>query len=517
MKKNIIRNTTIISAGTLLSRGLGLIRDMFFATYFGTTAQANAFVVAFTIPNMLRDILGEGAANAAFVPILSEYKQKDSKKEFWKAANSILLGLFVIVSIVIVIGIWAAPLIIKIMAPGFSKEPAVAQLAITLTRIIFPYILFMSFTAYSMGVLNTLDHFFAPAFCRGLLNIAIIISILLFFPFLGIMCLPIGVLVGGVLQVIVQIPVFKSKGASFAYGADIKHPAVVRSIKLLIPRIAGSTVYQLNIIFDRMFASLFWIVGQGAIAGLYFANRLIQLPIGVFSTAIGTAILPVLSANFVANDMKTLKTNLLFALKIILFVLIPASVGLMVLGKPIINILFSRGAFGGQSAELTYSALFFYAPALFAFGCNRILAFSFYSMNDTLTPVKISAWSLVINIVLNALLMFPLKVGGLALATSIASIFNTICLYVLLKKRIGKIKEISLYTFFMKIMISSVVMGITGFVFSGIFLAGSIGFLTLFVRLMLILILCIIVYIITALLLGLDELKVLKKWILEKK
>ena len=518
MRKKILKNSTIVAIGTMISRVLGLARDMLIAARFGTSSITSAFVMAFTLPNMLRDLLGEGAANAAFVPVLTEYKNKNDKKGFWQAANSILLGFTFVILAVVIIGVFIAPFLIKIMAPGFSGQPEIVELTVKFTRMLFPYIFFMALTAYSMGVLNTLGHFMVPSFCRGLLNLSLILSIGLLYPYMGAMCLVVGVLVGGFLQVGVQIPVLKRYGQSFSYGMNFAHPAIKKVKKLMVPRIAGAAVYQINVLFDRMFGSLLWIVGDGAIGALYFSYRLIQLPVGIFSTSFANAVLPTLSENYQNKDMKKFKTNLSFALRSVFFILIPSSLGLILLGKPIISVLFERGLFGNVSAHMTYAALFFYSIGLFAYGGIKILAFSFYSMNDTSTPVRVSARSLVVNIVCNVILMFPLKVGGLALGTSIAGIFNFVFLYAILKKRIGRIKENSIIYFVIKVGIASVIMGVVGFLLSQKFIyASDAGFMFSLIKLLGILIVCLVVYIFSCLLLGLDEIKELKKWISKKK
>ena len=518
MKKTIAKNTTIISLGTNLSRVLGLLRDILIAKFFGTTYAAGAFVVAFTLPNMLRDFAGEGAANAAFVPVLTEYKVKASEKEFWKTAGN-LLNLLVLVLIGISIcGVLAAPFIVRLMAPGFIKATGAIPLAVSLTRAIFPYILFMGLTAYSMGILNTLNHFAVPAFGHSLLNISLILCIIILRPKIGVMSLAYGVLLGGLLQVLIQIPVLYKKGFRITKGVNFSHPAAKKIGKLLIPRIAGTAVYQINVLADRILASLFWIVGQGGIPALYFSYRLIQYPIGIFSTAMATAVLPVMSQQVIEKDIDQLKDTVSFSLRSIFFVMIPASVGLIVLGRPLIRIIFERGLFTNYSTAITYNALLFYSLGLFAYGGIRILAICFYSMNDTVTPVKVAACSLVINVVFNLILMWPLKIGGLALATSIAGTFNFIVLFIILRKRLNGLEEKKIFIATVKIIFAALTMGIVCyFISNALLLDTSGGSLIINVsRLLFVVIAGVAVFGIMTLALRMSEARKLLKWILRK-
>lgn len=517
-KKTILKNTTVISLGTNLSRLLGLLRDILIARFFGTGYAAGAFVVAFTLPNMLRDFIGEGAANAAFVPVLTEYKVKATKEEFWKTANNILILLLLCLIFVSIVGIVAAPFIVRVMAPGFIKAAGAIPITVRLTRIMFPYILFMGLTAYSMGILNTLNHFTAPAFSHGLLNVSLILSIIILCPRTGVMGLAVGVLLGGLLQVLVQIPVLYKKGFRLTKGINFSHPAVKKIGLLLAPRVVGTAVYQINVLADRILASLFWIVGTGGIPALYYSYRLIQYPLGIFSTALATAVLPVMSNHAVGRDMKLLKSTVSFSLRSVFFIMIPASVGLVVLGKPLIRILFERGVFNAYSSAITYHALLFYSIGLFAYGGIRILAVCFYSMNDTITPVKVAGCSLIVNIVFNLILMWPLKIGGLALATSIAATFNFVMLFLILERRLKGLEVKAICVSVAKIILAVIPMGLICYYLSEVLFNDipTANTLLNISRLVLTVGVGIIVFISTALLLGVEEARKLLKWILRK-
>jgi len=515
MKKEIAKNAGTISLGTNLSRILGLIRDILIANFFGTTYEAGAFVIAFTIPNMLRDFVGEGAANAAFIPVLTEYKLRKSPEEFWNLASNIVNLLTVALITISVVGVLLAPLIVRLIAPGFIKEVGALELTIKLTRIIFPYIIFVGLTACGMGILNTLKHFAAPAFGSVLMNISLISCAVFLCPLWGIMGLAFGVLLGGVLQLLIQIPVLHKKGFRLRPIFNLLHPAAKKIGFLLAPRILGSAVYQINILVDRMLASLFWIVGHGGIPAMYYSYRLIQYPLAIFSTALATAALPVMSRHSVEKDYSKLRNTIAFSLRAVFFIMIPASIGLAVLGRPIIQILFQRGVFGAYSTAITYQALLFYTIGLFAYGGIRILAMTFYSLNDTLTPVKVASCSLVINVVFNLILMWPLKIGGLALATSIAGIFNFVALYILLGRKLGSIREKGMPFFILKVLLASAIMGSVCYFLSAELTANlaRLGILQNILRLSFVVLSGIIVFFSFTFLFGMEEPRKIIKWI----
>lgn len=458
-KRSLIRSTGVIGVATALSRVLGFVRDILFANFFGTGIAAQAFVVAFRIPNTLRDLAGEGAMNAAIVPVLSEYKAIKDEGEFARAASILFNVSFMILSIMTVIGIVCSPIIVRMMAPGFAAEPEKFALTVTLNRVIFPYLLLIGLTAYSMGVLNAMKHFAAPAFGPAIMNIAMIASFLLCAKF-GVMALTIGVLAGGLLQLAVNVPAMQRRGIRIDLRAGFRHPAVKRIGKLLLPRTLGTAVYQINIFVDTILASLAWIVGSGGVAALYYANRLIQFPLGIFGIALAQAALPKMSQEFAADDMDKFKDTLSFGLRAVLLVMLPASFGLAILGKPIIRMLFERGQFTSYSTDITESALFFYAFGLMAYGGIKLLVTAFYSMHDTMTPVKTAFVAVIINAALAAALMWPLKLGGLALATTISATFNFFNLYRLLVRKMGDFGTKAIADTFLRALLASCVMGI---------------------------------------------------------
>lgn len=458
-KTGLIKSTGIIGIATAISRVLGFIRDILIANFFGTSLAAQAFVVAFRIPNSLRDLVGEGATNAAIIPVLTEYKTLKDEKEFLHIARVLFNISFISLAILALLGIIFSPFLVRIIAPGFIREPLKFDLTVRLNRIIFPYLILIGLTAYSMGILNTLRHFASPAFGPCLLNIALIVAIVWLCPKIGVMGLVIGVLIGGALQLFLNIPIMYKKGITLSFKDGFRHPAVKRVGALLIPRVMGSAVYQVNIFVDTMLASLAWIVGAGGVAALYYANRLIQFPLAIFGLALAQAALPKMSQEYAVNDIARLKDTLSFSLRVVFLIMIPASFGLAILGEPIIRILFERGEFTTYSTAITNSALFFYSFGLFAYSGIKLLVSCFYSMHDTMTPVKTASVAVVLNIILNLILMWPLKLGGLALATSISATFNFVVLYILLKKRLNGLGTRQIIDSFLRVVLASAVMG----------------------------------------------------------
>jgi putative peptidoglycan lipid II flippase len=462
--KSIAKSASVIAFATLCSRLLGFIRDIVIARLFGVYVYAQAFVIAFRIPNLFRDLVGEGAANAAFVPVFSEYKVRHTEEEFWALANVVLNLLLVIVTAITLLGIIFSPLIVRLIAPGFISDPHKLEITIRLNRIIFPYILLISLAAYSMGLLNSLKHFTVPAFAPCLLNISIIVFALIFGE--GIKGLATGILVGGVLQLLVQIPVLYKKGFRLQFFRRFSHPAAKTIGVLMLPRLLSSCIYQLNNFVDSIFGSLTFIVGEGGVAVLYFAYRLIQFPLGIFSNALSQAMLPTFSHQALEDSYDNLKHTLSFGLRATLFVMLPASVGFMVLARTIIQAIFEGGRFDVYSTNQTANILFFYSIGLFAYGATKIMQSCFFALKDTKTPAKVSFLALIINIILNSLLMFPMKLAGLALATSLSGINTCLILFFILRKRLHPFDAKVIISSFVRILVASIFMGAICYLFS---------------------------------------------------
>ncbi len=498
-----------------MSRILGFIRDIVIARLFGVYIYAQAFVVAFRIPNLLRDLVGEGAVNAALVPVLSEYKQKHSPKEFWELANVMLNLLLVISMVLTLLGIVFSPFLVRIMAPGFIASPEKLAATIKLNQIIFPYIILISLTAYAMGVLNSLKHFTAPAFASCLLNISIICFAMLFGE--GIKGLALGVLVGGVLQLAIQIPFLYRKGFRLRLFQQFMHPAVKSVGRLMVPRLASSSIYQLNNFVDSIFGSLVWIVGEGGVAVLYFSYRLILFPLGIFSTALSQALLPTFSTQALEHDQAPLRHSLSWGLRAMFFIMLPASFGFIALSRIIIATLFEGGKFDHYSVGLTAQTLLFYSIGLFAYGGTKILQSCFFALKDTVTPTKVAFFAFIMNVILNALFMFPLKLAGIALATSVSGIATFLMLFALLKKRIGDFQTRRIMGAGLRMFLASACMALVCFGVSRLAIIPLRSVVYKFANLSFLLIIGIVSYALFCLLFKVAELGELWRWVTKRK
>jgi len=443
----------------MTSRVLGFLRDILIARFFGIGIAAEAFVMAFTLPNSLRHLAAEGACDTALVPVLTE-ERENGAGDFWRVTNTLFnVFLFSLLAITVV-GVLASPFLVRLIAPGFLEDAYKFRLTVSLLRMFFPYIFLVGLSAFCMAVLHTYGRFTAPAFSSALLNLCIIGGLLVFST--DIAYLGYAVLVGGLVQLSVQfLPVLKL-GPFFDIRAGTRHPAVKKVGRLLLPRAVGAGIYQINIIADRIIASL-PVAGQGAVVALYYGNRLFQLPLALFGISIATVALPTLSGHAVSRDVKNFKRLVAFSLKNMVFFTVPAAAGLMVLSRPIIKILFERGEFTPYATGITSPVLVFYATGLLAYGGIKILVAAFHSMQNTVTPVRTALLALACNIVLNIALVGPLKAGGLALATSLSGFVNMTVLYIALRRRIGPFGDRHLAVFFLKVLSASAVMSVTAY------------------------------------------------------
>ncbi|MFL2915748.1 MAG: murein biosynthesis integral membrane protein MurJ [Nitrospinia bacterium] len=448
-----------VSGMTLVSRVFGFFRDMVIAMAFGSSPSADAFFVAFRIPNMQRRILAEGAMTAAFIPVFTETLTKKGESVAWKLAANLFNILILVLSSASLLILIFSPAVITIFAPGFIDEPGKFELTVKLTRCMAPYLFFIGLAAFCMGVLNTLKVFALPAAAPISQNISMILSILFISPLMDepIMGLAIGVVVGGALQLFIQLPAVLKKGMPFEKTLNFKQKEVFKIARLMGPVILGIAVYELNIMIDTLIASL---LPGGSISYLYYGNRLVQLPLGIFAVALGVALLPTLSGQAAKGNLKELVQTLGFSIRLILFITIPATVGLIILREPIINTLWERGEFLASTTDGTAIALLYYSIGLCAYSGIKIIAPAFYSLQDTKTPAKIGIYSMILNTVLNLLLMGPLQHGGLALATSIAALFNVALLIYYLRKRLGLMGGRKILRSTVKMALAALAMGI---------------------------------------------------------
>lgn len=448
----------VVGFFTLLSRILGLVRDMVFARYFGSGPAADAFFVAFRIPNLLRRLFAEGSLTIAFIPVFTEYLNRKSKEDAFLLARAVLSILSVILTVVTLLGILFAPWIVRILAFGWGGAGTQYDLTILLTRIMFPYIFLVSLVALLTGVLNALRHFAAPAAAPIFLNVGIIAATLWLSPHLSqpIAGVAVGVIVGGVMQLALQIHWTVKNGVSLLPCWMPSHPAVKRIGLLMVPAVYGSAVYQFNQIIGTLLASF---LPEGSISCLYYADRLVEFPLGIFAIAISTAVLPSLSTQAAVRDLSGFSDTLGHALRLVFFVTIPSMAGLIVLGRPIVQVFFERGAFDVLSTTMTFQALVFYTFGLWAFSANKVMVSAFYAVQDTRTPVKMATVSVSAYLVFSLILMGPMKHAGLALALSLSSILQFFLLFYFLNIRVVILELRPILTSSGKILFASLVMG----------------------------------------------------------
>ncbi len=454
----------VVGAATLLSRIMGYVRDMVMSWAFGTSAAADAFYVAYRIPNLLRELLAEGSMSAAFIPVFTETLTKGSKDEARRLANAVFARLLVILVIVTGLGIIFAPYIVKLIAWGwkFKDHRDKFLLAATLTRMMFPYLLFIGLAALAMGMLNSLRSFLFPALSPVMLNVMTIGSVVLLSPRMPepIMGAAVGVVLGGLFQFLIQLPGLKRQGMMLTPRFSPSHPGVKKIGSLALPVFISSSVTQLNIFISTILASF---LATGSITFLFYGMRFIHFPLGIFGVAIATAVLPTLSAQAAKQEMEQFRETLSLGIRLVFFIMFPAMAGLIMLRVPIINLLLEHGEFNRVSTLGVSAAMLYYAVGLWAFAGVRIVSQAFYSLQDTRTPVRIALLALAANILLSVVLIqTPLQHGGLALANSLAAALNITLLTRRLRKKIGRIDGRRIALSLAKIVPASVVMGIIG-------------------------------------------------------
>ncbi len=434
---HISRRVGTVSFYTLLSRILGLVRDAVLAWAFGATRAADAFYVAFRIPNLLRRFVAEGALTIAFVPIYTE-QLKRSKKDGLEAASVVFTYLSLFLALISVLGIAFAPFVVKVIALGFTDHPEKFELTVFLTRIMFPYIMLISLVALAMGILNSLKHFSAPAASPIFLNIGIIFGAVVLertcvIPAEGV---AIGVLIGGAMQLLIQIPVLIREGMLPRFNFNWRHPALKGLLLLMIPSAFGAAVYQINVVVITFLASY---LPEGSVSYLWYADRVSEFPLGIFSLAVATVTLPTLSDHAAAKDITSLKKTMNYSLRLALLIDIPSSVGLYLLALPITQVLFERGEFSDKAAVATAAALGFFALKVPFVSGVRNLVPGFFALKDARTPVYVAALAVVVNAASAYLLMKPMLHVGLALAIVISSAVNLMVLVYLFRRKVGPI------------------------------------------------------------------------------
>jgi putative peptidoglycan lipid II flippase len=432
-RAQVVEAAGVVGLGTLCSRILGFVRDMMLAGLFGAVPAADAFFIAYRIPNLLRELFAEGSMSAAFIPVFSEYLAQRTRRDAWELASAAFTTLLTLLTGVCLLGILASPWIVQLMAPGFSGDAEQQALTVLLTQIMFPYLLFIGLAALAMGVLNSVRSFAAPAFSPVVFNIGIITGTLTLAPFFEkpILAVGVGVVIGGFAQFLMQWPFLRKAGFALTLRFDFRHDGVRRIGWLMAPALIGLSVTQINILVSTILASYF----PGGPTYLFYGMRLIHFPLGIVGVALATALLPSLSGQAAHGDMDGLRNTLTFGLRLIFFVIFPAMVGLILLRTPIVHLVFEHGRFTAADTQGTAAAVFAYAVGLWAFAGVRIVVSAFYSLQDTRTPVLVAAVAVGANIALSLALMGPFAHAGLALATALAAMLNMALLVVLLARR----------------------------------------------------------------------------------
>lgn len=479
-RKQVAKAAGVVGAVTMVSRVFGYLRDAVIAWYFGAGTSADAFFAAFRIPNFLRRLFGEGSLTISFVPIFTETLEKKGEPDARELASVCFTAFTMILAVITMLGVIFAPQIVLVLTPGFQGVAQKMELTVLLTRLMFPYALLICLVALAMGVLNSVKHFFAPAFAPVLLNVAMIVAAVLLSPFVDppVLALAIGVVAGGVIQLALQVPFLRKKGYLPSLVVNFRHPGLLRIALLMLPAMFGLAVHTLAVFLNTIFASL---LPEGAVSYLFYADRLMELPLGVFAIAVGTAVLPSMSRQAARADFDGLKDTLAYSLRLVFFITLPATAGLIALDEPIVNVLFQRGAFDFAATRATAQALVFFCFGLPFFSALRIIVPTFYSMKDTRTPVLFAAAALMATLIGDVLFIGPLAYtpfeflgvltarlnitgplahGGLALATSVGAAVNCLGLMIILKRRIGRFGGRAIAIGFFKSAVASIIMGI---------------------------------------------------------
>ena len=459
MTKQLYKSTAIVSGMTLISRVMGFVRDMLIANLFGVSPATDAFFVAFKIPNFLRRLFAEGAFAHAFVPVLSDYKHNGSKadlKSFIEKTAGTLAGLLGLITLA---GVIAAPLLIIFFAPGFLWEGSQYDLAVQLVQITFPYLLFISLTAFAGSILNAHGMFGIPAITPIFLNICMIVSAIWLAPVFAepIVALAWGVFIAGVVQLLFQLPVLFRLGVLSRLRWGWRDSGVRRVIKLMLPAIFGVSVVQINLLFGTLMASF---LASGSVSWLYYSDRLVEFPLGILGVAVSSVILPNLAKNYAAEDTMAFSKSLDWGLKLVILIGMPATLGLVLLSQPLLATLFQYNEFGADDVAMAGKSLMAFALGLLAFVLIKVLVPAFTARMDTRTPVRFGLYAIVCNMVLSIALVFPLAHAGIALATSLAAYLNAGLLLInLLKQQVYQPGD-GWWVFMLRVVFASCVMSI---------------------------------------------------------
>lgn len=540
-RRSIARSAGIVGLAVMGSRILGLVREQVFAAFFGPTFANDAFIIAFRIPNLLRDLFAEGALSAAFVTTFAQTQTKKGEREAWRLANLVNNGLIIVLSVVVIAGIICAPQIVNLLITPSRvptdpvKAQLTLQLAIKMTRILFPFLLMVSLAAVAMGVLNTKERFGVPASASTLFNVGAIIGGLTFAYIFApnyistaaralsqqqrfaqdeagaaqaIIGMAVGTLVGGMMQWLIQVPSLRQVGYRWQPIVSFRDEGVRQVMRLMAPAIIGSAALQVNVLVNTTFASG---LGEGPISWLSFAFRLIYLPIGMFGVAISTATLPATSRAAARDNLDEFRHTIASSLRLTFLLTIPSAVGLIVLARPIVALIYQHGFFTAYHTEQTAIALAYNAIGLTAYSAVRVLAPSFYALKETRLPMLASLLSIVINYLVAKLTVDYLGIGhrGLALSISVVAIFNFLLLFLFMRRRLSGIEGRGLFVTFAKVMLAAGVMGAVCWLVSRM-IEARLGTASLLARLLDVggaIVIGMLVFYVVARLLGVQELQ----------
>ncbi|MEE8349456.1 MAG: murein biosynthesis integral membrane protein MurJ [Acidobacteriota bacterium] len=458
-----------VSVAVFLSRILGLVRDQVFAHLFGAGLYNDAWLVAFRIPNLLRDLFAEGALSAAFVPTFTEFLHKKGRTEAWVLANLVLSALLVLLGGFALLLPFVAEPLVYVLAAGFAEVPGKLEITSNLVRILSPFLMLVAMASVGMAILNTFNHFFLPALAPALFNLAVIGGGLVLAPqferwgILPIYAMGVGALLGGVLQYLVQLPLMRQHGFRFQFRLAWRHEGLRKIGRLIAPAIMGVSAVQINVLVNTQIAS--FLQENGPVSWLSYAFRIIYLPIGLFGVAVGVVNLRDVSVFAARESWDELKETVANSIKLISIMAVPSSVGLIILAGPIVEVLFERGGFTSTDTLYTAYALICYSLGLFAYSCMKVYVPTFYALNDTRTPVRISLIAVFSNLFINLILVFAVlpqgyRFVGLALGTSVSVTLSYFLLARSFYQRLGSLRRYQVIPTLLKAVAAAAVMGI---------------------------------------------------------
>jgi len=465
MSVKLARSAGLISVATMASRVLGVAREMVLAAFFGASGgvEMDAFNVAFRVPNLVRDLFAEGAMTAAFIPTFTRTLSTRGREAAWRLGNLVINALVIVTGILVVLGMIFAGPITHAIAPGFAKIPGKLELTARLTRIMLPFLTTVAAAVAMMGMLNSMRRFFIPALAPAMFNVATIVCAFALVPPMrhmgapGIVAIAIATVLGGVGQIALQWPSLRREGFHYRPVVDFADPDLREVLRLMGPATLGLAAVQINVAVNTYLATS---QEQGAVSWLTAAFRLMYLPIGLFGVSIATAALPDIARRAGQGDTTGMRQTVSTALRMMLMLNVPATIGLIALANPIVALLLERGRFTPHDTQATAAALMCYAPGLLGYSAVKIASPSFYSLRDSRTPVLVSIGSVLANLTINLLLVRVMGYRGLALGTALAAMFNAVTLLVLLRARLGRLDGRRVSIAFIKIAVASLVMGV---------------------------------------------------------